>query len=137
MIMHQHTVTGLSDAGAHVNMIFDGVAGSYQLIHWARDRSRGPLIPLEHLIHKQCYKNAALYGLTDRGSLEIGKRADINVIDHQRLALGPLEVFNDLPAGGNRILQSSTGYLATLVNGVQTRSYDKDTGARPGRLIRG
>ena len=137
MILHQHTVTGLSDAGAHVNMIFDGVAGSYQLIHWARDRTRGPLIPLEHLIHKQCYKNANLYGLTDRGSLEIGKRADINVIDHERLALGPLKVFNDLPAGGNRILQTSNGYIATFVNGVQTRSFDKDTGARPGRLIRG
>ena len=137
MIMHQHTVTGLSDAGAHVNMIFDGVAGSYQLIHWARDRTRGPLIPLQHLIHKQCYKNANLYGLTDRGSLELGKRADINVIDHEQLALGPLKVFNDLPAGGNRILQTSAGYIATLVNGVQTRSYDKDTGARPGRLIRG
>ena len=137
MIMHQHTVTGLSDAGAHVNMIFDGVAGSYQLIHWARDRTRGPLIPLQHLIHKQCYKNANLYGLTDRGSLELGKRADINVIDHEQLALGPLKVFNDLPAGGNRILQTSIGYIATLVNGVQTRSYDKDTGARPGRLIRG
>ena len=137
MIMHQHTVTGLSDAGAHVNMIFDGVAGSYQLIHWARDRTRGPLIPLQHLIHKQCYKNANLYGLTDRGSLELGKRADINVIDHEQLALGPLKVFNDLPAGGNRILQTSAGYIATLVNGVQTRSYDRDTGARPGRLIRG
>ena len=137
MIMHQHTVTGLSDAGAHVNMIFDGVAGSYQLIHWARDRTRGPLIPLQHLIHKQCYKNANLYGLTDRGSLELGKRADINVIDHEQLALGPLKVFNDLPAGGNRILQTSAGYIATLVNGVQTRSYVKDTGARPGRLIRG
>lgn len=137
MIMNPHTVTGLSDAGAHVNMIFDGVAGSYQMMHWARDRTRGPLIPLQHLIHKQCYKNANLYGLTDRGSLEVGKRADINVVDHARLNLGPLQVFNDLPAGGNRILQSSIGYVATLVNGTQTRSNDMDTGARPGRLIRG
>ena len=137
MIMNQQTVTGLSDAGAHVNMIFDGVAATYQMMHWARDRKRGPLIPLEHLIHKQSYKNANLYGLTDRGSLEIGKRADINVIDHDRLNLGQLAVFNDLPAGGSRILQSSIGYVATFVKGIQTRSNDADTGARPGRLIRG
>ena len=137
MIMNQHTVTGLSDAGAHVNMIFDGVAATYQMIHWSRDRQRGPLIPLKHLVHKQAYKNANLYGLTDRGSLEIGKRADINVVDHDRLALGPLDVFNDLPAGGNRILQPSVGYIATFVKGIQTRSHDEDTGARPGRLIRG
>ena len=137
MIMNQQTVTGLSDAGAHVNMIFDGVAATYQMMHWARDRKRGPLIPLEHLVHKQSYKNANLYGLTDRGSLEVGKRADINVIDHDRLNLGPLSVYNDLPAGGSRILQSSIGYVATFVKGIQTRSHDEDTGARPGRLIRG
>ena len=137
MIMNKHTVTGLSDAGAHVNMIFDGVAGTYQMIHWARDRKRGPTIPLQHLVHKQSYKNANLYGLTDRGSIEIGKRADINVIDHQGLGLGPLEVHKDLPAGGSRILQPSKGYLATIVNGIQTRENDMDTGARPGRLIRG
>ncbi len=137
MIMNKHTVTGLSDAGAHVNMIFDGVAATYQMIHWARDRKRGPLIPLEHLVFKQSYNNANLYGLTDRGSIELGKRADINVIDHDRLNLGELKVHNDLPAGGNRILQPSIGYIATLVNGVQTRSNDMDMGARPGRLIRG
>ncbi len=137
MLLDKNTVTGLSDAGAHVNMIFDGVAGTYQMMHWARDRKRGPLIPLEHLVFKQTHNNAALYGLTDRGSLTVGKRADINIIDHNRLALGELKVYNDLPAGGNRILQSSTGYIGTFVNGVKTRSYDEDTGARPGRLIRG
>lgn len=137
MHMNEHTVTGLSDAGAHVNMIFDGVAATYQMIHWARDRQRGPKIPLQHLIHRQSLKNANLYGLTDRGSLELGKRADINVIDHQGLGLGPLEVHRDLPAGGSRILQPSNGYIATLVKGVQTRANDMDTGARPGRLIRG
>ena len=137
MIMNKHTVTGLSDAGAHVNMIFDGVAGTYQMMHWARDRKRGPRIPLEHLVYKQTYNNANLYGLNDRGSIELGKRADINIIDHDRLALGPLGVFNDLPAGGSRILQNSIGYVGTFVKGVQTRAFDEDTGARPGRLIRG
>ena len=74
--------------------------------------------------------------MTDRGSLEVGKRADINVIDFDRLQLGALEVRADLPAGGTRILQPASGNLATYVNGVMTRKNDLDTGARPGRLVR-
>ena len=88
-------------------------------------------------IRDRTCNNANLYGLTDRGSIEVGKRADLNIIDHERLALGPLCVYDDLPAGGSRILQDSIGYIGTFVNGVQTRSNDEDTGARPGRLIRG
>ena len=137
MLTHPDTVTGLSDAGAHVNMIFDGVAPTYQLIHWSRDRSRGEQIPLEYIVAKQTKRNADLYGMNDRGSIEPGKRADINVIDFDRLALGPLEVRRDLPAGGSRILQPASGYRATWVNGVMTRRNDQDTGARPGRLVRG
>ena len=136
MLTHPDTITGLSDAGAHVNLIFDGVAPTYQMIHWSRDRTRGETIPLEFIVAKQTKRNADLYGMTDRGSIEVGKRADINVIDFDRLSLGSLEVRRDLPAGGSRILQPASGYLATYVNGVQTRKNDKDTGARPGRLVR-
>jgi len=137
MLGHSETVTGLSDAGAHVTLIFDGVAPTYQMIHWSRDRTRGAKLPLEFIIQKQSHKNAQLYGLNDRGSLEVGKRADINVIDFDRLKLGGLEVHADLPAGGKRILQPASGYIATYVNGVKTRENDKDTGARPGQLLRG
>ena len=133
---HGDVVRMLIDAGAHVNLIFDGVAPTYQMIHWARDRTRGEGLPLEFIIAKQTKRNADLYGMTDRGSLEVGKRADINVIDFERLSLGELEVRSDLPAGGTRILQPASGYLATFVNGVQTRKDDVDTGARPGRLVR-
>lgn len=136
MLTHPDTISGLSDAGAHVNLIFDGVAPTYQMIHWSRDRTRGETIPLEFIVAKQTKRNADLYGMTDRGSIEVGKRADINVIDFDRLSLGSLEVRRDLPAGGSRILQPASGYLATYVNGVQTRKNDKDTGARPGRLVR-
>jgi len=87
-------------------------------------------------VAKQTANNARLYGLHDRGTLEIGKRADINVIDLTKLSLGPLEVKSDLPAGGNRLLRSASGYVATFVNGCMTRRNDEDTGARPGRLIR-
>jgi len=136
MLRHPSTITGLSDAGAHVNLIFDGVAPTYQLMHWARDRSRGDKLPLELIVHKQTLNNANLYGFTDRGQIKPGKRADLNLIDHTNLKLSSMEVLSDLPAGGNRILQGASGYLGTWVNGVQTRSNDSDTGARPGRLLR-
>lgn len=136
MIAHPNTTIGLSDAGAHVNLIFDAVGPTYQLTHWVRDRSRGPRFPIELMVRKQTKTNADLFGLTDRGSLEVGKKADINVFDLDRLGLGPLNVQHDLPAGGSRILQSGLGYLNTFVAGVKTRENDQDTGARPGTVIR-
>jgi len=136
MLLDENTISGLSDAGAHVNLIFDAVAPTYSLMHWARDRARGERLPIEFVVRKQSLNNAELYGMHDRGSLEVGKRADINLIDFDNLSLGQLEVHEDLPAGGSRILQKASGYLACFVNGVQTRKNDADTGARPGRLVR-
>ncbi len=136
MLKHPDTVTGLSDAGAHVNLIFDGVAPTYQLTHWTRDRQRGERLPIELIVNKQTKNNADLYGFEDRGEIAVGKRADLNLIDLERLSLGALQVHNDLPAGGSRILQPAKGYIGTWVQGVQTRSNDQDTGARPGRLLR-
>ena len=136
MQMNDLTVTGLSDAGAHVSVIFDAVAPTFQLTHWVRDRQRGPRLPLERVVHRQTLRNARLFGLSDRGSLAPGQRADLNVIDLARLSLGPLELHRDLPAGGARLLQSASGYVATFINGVRTRDNGRDTGARPGRLVR-
>jgi N-acyl-D-aspartate/D-glutamate deacylase len=137
MIEHPDTIIGLSDAGAHVNLIFDAVGPTYQLMHWARDRTRGRRLPIELLVHKQTASNAELFGLHDRGRIEVGRRADLNLFDLSRLELGQLAVHRDLPAGGSRILQSASGYLNTFVAGVKTRENDQDTGARPGRVIRG
>jgi N-acyl-D-amino-acid deacylase len=131
------TVTGLSDAGAHVSVIFDAVNPTYQLTYWARDRTRGATLPLPYVVHRQTRRNAELLGFRDRGLVAPGMRADLNVIDFERLALGPLELRRDLPAGGVRLMQGASGYVATLVNGQVTRRHDADSGARPGRLIRG
>ncbi len=136
MIAHPNTTIGLSDAGAHVNLIFDAVGPTYQLTHWVRDRNRGNRFPIELIVSKQTHTNAELFGLHDRGSLQVGKKADVNIFDLSRLALGKLEVHHDLPAGGGRILQSAEGYLNTFVSGVKTRENDQETGARPGRVIR-
>ncbi len=136
MLLHPATVTGLSDAGAHVTLICDGTMPTTQLGFWTRDRSRGEQLPIEFLVAKQTSRNAALYGFSDRGSLTVGKRADINVIDHGAINVGKPRARQDLPGGGSRLIQPVSGYLATMVNGVVTRRHDADTGERPGRLVR-
>tara|TARA_B110000438_G_scaffold262839_1_gene274413 strand:- start:356 stop:997 length:642 start_codon:yes stop_codon:yes gene_type:complete len=136
MQMDPATVTGLSDAGAHVSLIFDAVNPTYQLTYWTRDRERGATLPLSHVIHRATRKNAQLFGFHDRGLIDVGMKADLNVIDYQNLKLGELHITADLPAGGIRLMQGASGYLATVINGEVTRRFDQDTGARSGRLIR-
>jgi N-acyl-D-aspartate/D-glutamate deacylase len=137
MLLHPAAVVGLADGGAHVAMVCDASMPTYLLTHWARDRSRGDRLPLEYVIRKQTMDTAALYGLTDRGVVAEGKRADLNVIDFEALRLHAPRMARDLPAGGGRLLQDADGYAATIVGGAVTRRDGKDTGARPGRLIRG
>jgi N-acyl-D-aspartate/D-glutamate deacylase len=137
MLAHPETVTGLADAGAHVNLICDGSMPTTQLKHWAGGRTRGEAFPIEFIVEKQTRRNARLYGLKDRGTLEVGMRADLNVIDMSALSVAMPVSHRDLPAGGARLLQKTSGYEATLLNGIITRRTDEDTGARPGRLVRG
>jgi N-acyl-D-aspartate/D-glutamate deacylase len=137
MLAHPDTVTGLADGGAHVHLICDGSMPTTQLAHWCGGRKRGEGLPIEFIVEKQTRRNARLYGLHDRGTLEVGMRADLNVIDQNSLAVHRPASYDDLPAGGSRLLQSVSGYLATVLHGVVTRRHDSDTGERPGRLIRG
>jgi N-acyl-D-aspartate/D-glutamate deacylase len=137
MLTHPAGVLGLSDGGAHCGLICDASYPTFLLTHWARDRHRGEKLPLEYVVRKQCRDTAQLFGLNDRGVIEIGKKADINVIDMQALSLRPARMAYDLPAGGRRLLQGASGYVATIVSGAVTRRNGADTGARPGRLVRG
>ncbi|SEO48689.1 N-acyl-D-amino-acid deacylase family protein [Trujillonella endophytica] len=129
-------LSSLADGGAHMKVMCDASQPTFQLAFWTRDRTRGPLLPLELAVHKLTGAGAALYGLDDRGTVEVGRRADLNVIDYDRLQLDWPRMVGDLPSGSSRMLQGSTGYLATLVAGTTTRRDDADTGARPGRLLR-
>ncbi|MEM9201961.1 MAG: amidohydrolase family protein [Actinomycetota bacterium] len=136
-LTHPTAVSGLADGGAHCGFICDASVPTTMISHWTRDRHRGEKLPLEWVVKKQTADTAALFGLRDRGTIEIGKRADLNVIDYERLALQTPELVHDLPAGGRRLVQRATGYVATIVAGEVTRRDGEDTGARPGRLVRG
>lgn len=135
MILHPTTIVGLGDAGAHCGAICDASAPTYLLTHWSRDR-RGDRIPIEIAVKKQTADSADLYGLVDRGRLAPGLKGDLNIIDHEALKLAPPEHVTDLPSGAGRLVQSASGYLATIVSGTAVREADEDTGERPGRLVR-
>ena len=136
MLADEASVISGSDAGAHVSTICDASAPTTLLTIWGRDRSRGERLPLEFLVRKQTLGNARSYGLTDRGALLPGMRADINVIDFDRLRVRKPEIVYDLPAGGRRLIQRADGYRHTFVAGVETLRDDELTGERPGVLLR-
>jgi N-acyl-D-aspartate/D-glutamate deacylase len=137
MMTHPRTVLGLSDGGAHCGLICDASMPTYLLTHWVRDRTRGPRLGLEQTVHLQTGRTAAVYGLDDRGVIAPGKRADINLVDLDRLRLHAPEMVFDLPAGGRRLVQRVDGYRATLCAGAVTFENGEPTGDRPGRLVRG
>ena len=136
MLRHPATVPGLSDGGAHVGTICDVSFPTTLLQWWGRDRPTGR-IPVETLIAKQCRMTAETVGLTDRGVIGVGRRADLNVIDFDGLQLHAPEMAYDLPAGGKRMLQRADGYRHTFVAGVEIMADGESTGATPGRLVRG
>ena len=135
MLRHPATVSGLSDGGAHCRMICDASIPTYVLSHWARDR-KGLKLSLEEAVKCQTSDTAEVVGFHDRGTIQVGKRADLNVINMDTLDLEYPRAVDDLPAGGRRLMQAAHGYVATIVNGEITRRNGVDTGARPGRLVR-
>jgi N-acyl-D-aspartate/D-glutamate deacylase len=137
MIEHPATVLGLGDGGAHCGFLCDASLPTFMLSHWARDRTRGPRLPVEQAVHLQTRRTAELYGFDDRGLLAPGYLADVNVIDFEGLSLSVPRMVQDLPAGGQRLVQSAAGYVATVKSGVMVREHDQPTGERPGGLLRG
>ncbi|MCZ7537693.1 MAG: amidohydrolase family protein [Acidimicrobiia bacterium] len=137
MLLHEHTVPGLGDAGAHCGLICDGSFPTYLLGYWGRARTRGERLPLEWLVKSQTADTAALVGLCDRGRIAPSLKADLNLIELDQLGLRHPEIVHDLPAGGKRLVQRATGYRATIQSGEVTFEDGEPTGALPGRLVRG
>ena len=135
MLTHPHALPGLSDGGAHVGTICDASFPAYLLAYWTRDRSRDRL-SVERAVQMLTADGADYLGLEDRGRIEVGQRADLNVIDYPGLALEAPRMVADLPAGGQRLLQNARGFVATLVAGQRVIERDALTAERPGRLVR-
>ena len=136
MILHKDTVMGLGDGGAHVGTICDASFITTLITHWGRDRTRGEGIDLPTLIKCQTQDTARAVELYDRGTLQVGMKADLNIIDFDNLHAGLPEIVNDLPAGGARLQQKARGYETTVVSGEVTYECGEATTALPGRLIR-
>lgn len=137
MITDPHALYGLSDAGAHCGAICDASTTTSFLTVWARDRRDGETLPVEWVVRHLTRRTAEHVGWLDRGLLAPGMLADCNVIALDRLGCAPPHIAYDLPAGGRRLVQEATGYLATVKAGVSTFEGGEHTGELPGRLVRG
>ncbi|MEE4361774.1 MAG: amidohydrolase family protein [Pseudomonadales bacterium] len=137
MMRHPHTVLGLGDGGAHLGTICDASFTTHVLTHWTRDRTRGERLPVETVVRWHTQDTAAAVGLNDRGRIARGYKADLNVIDYDRLRLRAPRMVHDLPAGGRRLMQEAEGYRLAVVSGAITYRDGAATEALPGRLVRG
>jgi len=136
MLTHKDAVLALSDGGAHVGIICDASFPTYALSHWGRDRDHDR-IGVGRLVEQLSSRTARAVGLLDRGEVAVGMKADLNVIDFERLVCERPVMSFDLPSGGKRLLQRARGYAATVVSGRVIAREDRPTGALPGRLVRG
>jgi len=136
MLQHPQSIMGLSDGGAHVGTVCDSSFPTYLLSYWTRDRVRGERLELADAVRRLTSDIADYCSMTDRGRIRPGLKANINVIDMQRLRLFSPHMVQDLPAGGQRLLQEAEGYVAVIVAGETVLEHDRLTGRYPGRLVR-
>ncbi len=136
MLSYPNTLSSFGDGGAQVKLIVDSSMLPFHLTFWTRDRKRGPVYSVEKMVERMTGRNAKAFGLTDRGVLTRGMRADFNITDMDGLDLSLPSIKHDFPAGGARYDPVSKGFIATLLNGVVRRENDADAGERPGCLLR-
>ncbi len=134
MLTHPNAVPALGDGGAHYGMICDSTYTTFMLAYWGRDR-KSARIALPRIVNAMTAKPAAMLGITDRGRLAVGLKADVNVIDFDHLTLHAPQMVNDLPSGGKRLTQDADGYVATIVSGEVIMRDGRPTGALPGRMV--
>mmetsp|Transcript_80279 Transcript_80279/g.243622 ORF Transcript_80279/g.243622 Transcript_80279/m.243622 type:complete len:276 (+) Transcript_80279:1-828(+) len=136
LLQHPSMIPGFADGGAHGTIFQDATVASYMLTHWVRDRTQGPRLSVEEAVRKQTMDVAQLFGLSDRGVLAPGKKADLNVIDLNSLAMCKPYLADDMPLKQQRWMQEVPGYRLTLVSGCPTFRNGEATGGLPGRLVR-
>ncbi|GAB5413147.1 MAG: amidohydrolase family protein [Congregibacter sp.] len=136
MMQHPQSIMGLSDGGAHVGTICDSSFPTYLLSFWTRDRQREGKITVADAVRRLTSDIADYCGMADRGRIKVGLKANINVIDYAQLRLFAPRMVQDLPAGGQRLLQDAQGYRAVIVDGETVLENDQLTGRHPGRLYR-
>lgn len=124
---------GLADSGAHVSQMMDASQPTFLLGHWVRDQQRWGI---EEAVRRLTSDTADLFGLRDRGRIQPGAYADLNVIDLEGLELPPPEFVRDLPTGAGRFVQHASGYESTLVNGRVFMENGEHTGGLEGRVLR-
>jgi N-acyl-D-aspartate/D-glutamate deacylase len=137
MLCHPDTILGLGDGGAHVGLLCDASYPTTMLSYWTRDRRRGPRLTVPEAVQALTSSTATAVGLLDRGRIAPGYKADLNLIDYDRVQERRPTVVHDLPAGGRRIVQRADGYVATVVSGQITQHEGERTGALPGHVVRG
>jgi N-acyl-D-amino-acid deacylase len=137
MLADPNTLIGLGDGGAHYGLLCDSSFPTTTLAYWARDRPGPDRLKVQDAVRYLSRRNAEAIGLTDRGLLAPGMKADLNVINFDELQLLPPTVRFNLPGGGRRVVQYAHGFDTTVVSGEVIREHDQSTGARPGRLVRG
>jgi N-acyl-D-aspartate/D-glutamate deacylase len=135
MLLSPHAIIGLSDGGAHCGTVCDASFPTTAVALWARDRADG--LPVELIVHHLTQRTASHVGWRDRGVIAPGYLADINLIALDELAAHPPTLVRDLPAGGKRLMQTASGYRATIKRGVVTFAEGQATGDQPGQLVRG
>ena len=137
MLCDPHSLIGLGDGGAHCGVIADASFAPFMLTHWARDRSRGAMIGLPEAVKMLTSNTAGAVGLLDRGIVAPGYKADLNIIDFDRMRILAPQVVYDMPLNGRRLVQRTEGIVATIVSGKVIAEDGAQTGELPGRLIRG
>ena len=133
LITTDWAMPGLGDAGAHVSQMIDSGWSTFILSHWHRDSG---LYSLPEAVRRVSAVPAGVLGLDDRGTLAVGKRADINVFDIDRLEERMPEIVHDFPFGAPRFIQRAAGYHATVCNGTVVLRDDELTGEYGGRVLR-
>jgi N-acyl-D-amino-acid deacylase len=133
MLRDPRTMIGLSDGGAHVDMLYEAGYPSYLLSHWVREKQ---VLTLEHAIKRITSEPADFFGFTDRGRLKPGNAADVVVFDPATVGCDERNAFiNDLPTGAGRLHANARGISSVLVNGAVIYRDGKPTADRPGQLV--